>query len=242
MAPIWQSDRYDGDMGGSESEPTDARRSFFARIGIAHEQCWLNSQVHGRAITIIEKQRETHARREADGLITAERGCSLAVTVADCLPLFLAAPSAGVRGILHSGRRSTGIVVEAITLLRDRFSVAPSDIHLYIGVGIGGCCYQVSYEVWEEFGETMRRYSPYTHDALISRGVLKKDATHYALDLRAANILLARQWGLVHIDYDTRCSCCDHSFFSYRREGKKDYGHSIAVIAEHTRHPSTHTH
>jgi copper oxidase (laccase) domain-containing protein len=43
---------------------------------------------------------------DADGHLSAERGTAMAVTVADCVPVFLAHPS-GAAAALHSGWRGT---------------------------------------------------------------------------------------------------------------------------------------
>ncbi len=45
---------------------------------------------------------------EADALVTDAPGLALAVLVADCVPVLLADPGAGVVGVAHAGRRGHG--------------------------------------------------------------------------------------------------------------------------------------
>ena len=66
------------------------------------------TQVHGARV----RRRTARAGRagsavdDADGHVAADRGTALAVTVADCVPVFIAHPS-GAIALLHSGWRGT---------------------------------------------------------------------------------------------------------------------------------------
>ncbi|HEY9230354.1 MAG TPA: polyphenol oxidase family protein, partial [Gemmatimonadaceae bacterium] len=106
-------------------------------------------QVHGAAI--IEHQpgwRGWLRADEADGHLSTERGTALAVTVADCVPVFIAHPS-GATALLHSGWRGTAarIVEHGIdALVSHGFSAR--DLRLHTGPAICGKCYEVSAEVY----------------------------------------------------------------------------------------------
>ncbi len=226
VVPIWQSERKDGDMGSSAHPHNAARQAFLAHRNLRH--CRLNHQEHGRRIHIIkELSAEYEGGRQlvGDGLITACPRQALAVTVADCLPLFVAAPVAGVTAILHSGRRSTGILAEAVDILERRYAIAPATLHLYIGAGIGACCYRVDSNIQHQFLTQLYSYLPSQQ----LTNIYGSDAQGHWIDLRAANVALARQRGIVHIEGNVRCSCCDQRLFSYRRQGTH-YGHMLAVI------------
>lgn len=238
VASIWQSEKQDGDMGSSAMTHNDARLAFFASRAISPHHCWLNHQQHGRKITIIDEHSQQPTLQEGDGLITTLPGEALAITVADCPPLYLADSSSGAIAILHSGRRSTGILVEAIEILQARFAINPSDLHLYIGCGIAACCHQVDRATLDDF---LNQFYAYWIDRAHPNGIwgrLQRHSTRHIgnqenewwINLQAANIALARQRGVVHVAHDPRCSCCNPHLFSYRREGKEHYGHMIAVI------------
>ena len=92
---------------------------------------------------------------EADGLITRLPGVWLAVTVADCLPIWLAERRGGAGGraigLVHSGWKGTGILREAVRRMRDELGVPPEALAVTIGPGIGPCCYAVPEERFAAF-------------------------------------------------------------------------------------------
>ena len=80
------------------------------------------AQVHGSAIILHHPGWSGWLRGDAaDGHLSTDRGTALAVTVADCVPVFLAHPS-GAIAVLHSGWRGTAgrIVERAIEVLELR--------------------------------------------------------------------------------------------------------------------------
>ena len=85
--------------------------------------------------------------KDRDGHVTAHRGVAMAVTIADCTPVFLAHPG-GAIGVLHAGWRgvAAGVMergVEAMRLLG-----APADeLLVHFGPAICGQCYEVGPEV-----------------------------------------------------------------------------------------------
>jgi hypothetical protein len=83
----------------------------------------------------------------ADGHLAPERGTAMAVTIADCVPVFIAHPS-GATAILHSGWRGTAarITERAIHRLAAR-GFLPADLRLHCGPAICGRCYEVSADV-----------------------------------------------------------------------------------------------
>ena len=62
-----------------------------------------------------------------DGAITTSSKLVPVVTVADCLPIFLYDEKTGCRGVLHSGWKGTGIVVQALKLAERTYGAQPSD-------------------------------------------------------------------------------------------------------------------
>ena len=84
---------------------------------------------------------------EADALVTGERGLSLTVAVADCVPVALV--SEDEVGMVHSGWRGTlsGIAGKAVG------SMNYGRVRAYIGPCIRGCCYEVSEEIAGKFSE-----------------------------------------------------------------------------------------
>jgi YfiH family protein len=90
---------------------------------------------------------------EADGLVTAEAGVVLAVLTADCAPVLLADPAAGVVGAVHAGWRGLAAgVVEAGVAAMAALGADPAATVGLVGPAVGGCCYEVGPEVREAVG------------------------------------------------------------------------------------------
>ncbi|MFF8829001.1 peptidoglycan editing factor PgeF [Streptomyces sp. NPDC015131] len=105
---------------------------------------WMN-QVHGRDVAVVDGPWEAGAPVPAvDGIVTARRGLALAVLTADCTPVLLADPVAGVAGAAHAGRPGmvAGIVpatVQAMIAL----GADPARIVARTGPAVCGRCYEV---------------------------------------------------------------------------------------------------
>ena len=84
---------------------------------------------------------ECEPRFACDGFVTNEPGVPLAVFMADCLPVLLHDPAAGVIGAVHCGWR--GSVADILGAA----GAHPADIRAAIGPGIGACCFEVGLEV-----------------------------------------------------------------------------------------------
>ncbi len=95
---------------------------------------------------------------DADGHFALDRGTGMAVSIADCVPVFLA-HSSGAAALLHSGWRGTAsrIVERAIDLFESR-GMSSSELTLHLGPAICGGCYEVSPDVFERLtGRTVDR-------------------------------------------------------------------------------------
>ena len=91
---------------------------------------------------------------EADGLVTAEPGVVLAVLTADCAPVLLADPAAGVVGAVHAGWRGLAAgVVEAGVAAMAELGADPAACTGLVGPAVGGCCYEVGPDVRAAVGD-----------------------------------------------------------------------------------------
>ncbi|NEA92620.1 laccase domain-containing protein, partial [Actinospica acidiphila] len=64
---------------------------------------WMN-QVHGADAVVVDEPWGDRPVPEVDTIVTARRGLALAVLTADCVPVLLADPVAGVAAAAHAGR------------------------------------------------------------------------------------------------------------------------------------------
>ena len=169
------------------------------------------AQVHGTRLIVHHSQWDGWLRAdEADGHVSTDRGLALAVTVADCVPVFIAHPS-GAAAILHSGWRGTAarIIDHGIgSLAQCGFAIAELRVHL--GPAICGKCYEVGADVYRQL--TGRDSSGATA----------------RVDLRSIVADHARAAGVRHITTSAFCTRCNNDRFYSHRVG--DSGRQIGVI------------
>lgn len=206
--------RRAGDM--SLAQPA-RRRLFFQSLGAAPERVLALRQVHSLRV-LAEGELGPGGPPEADGLVAADPRAILTVTVADCLPVFVADRRRGARGLLHSGWKGTGIVAEAVGRMAALYGSVPTDLSVVIGPGIGSCCYHVPRERFELFRQ---RFGP-------AAGV-ERDGRWY-LDLRQANLGLLERLGVEDVTVVENCTACTPELASYRVLGSGGYIGMAAVM------------
>jgi polyphenol oxidase len=157
---------------------------------------------------------------EADGLVTADPGVVLAVLTADCAPVLLADPGAGVVGAVHAGWRGLAAgVVEAGVAAMAELGADPGATIGLVGPAAGGCCYEVGPEVREAVGGRYPAALATTRDG---RPALDP-AAGAAQALEGAGTGQVRVAGECTIDLGER-------FFSHRR-GHGRTGRQAGLIA-----------
>ncbi len=138
----------------------------------------------------------------ADGHATAEAGVLMAITVADCVPVYLLDAEERAVALLHAGWRGTaaGILPGGISLLGERWGSDPGGLLVHLGPAICGACYEVGPEVFGELG-------------------LEVPAQAAPVDLRDALARQARAAGVPpeSITISGLCTLCgDGNLFSHR--------------------------
>ncbi|MEX0427488.1 peptidoglycan editing factor PgeF [Nocardioides sp. DS6] len=102
-------------------------------------------QVHGRDVALARPGERPHA----DGIVTTDRDVVLLVRMADCVPVLLADPDAGVIGAVHAGRRGMAAGVVPATLARMR-ELGAGSLTAWLGPSVCGKCYEVPSALQEE--------------------------------------------------------------------------------------------
>ena len=105
-------------------------------------------QVHGATVDVVDA-RTTETRPHADGIVTARPDVVLMVRAADCVPVLLADPHAGVVGAAHAGRQGMALGVVPATVERMR-ELGARDVRAWIGPSICGRCYEVPERLRDE--------------------------------------------------------------------------------------------
>ncbi len=168
------------------------------------------SQVHGAEIVAHGGGWRGWLRlRGVDGHISTVAGTALAVTVADCTPVFMAHPR-GVIAALHAGWKGTALGI--LTAGLDAFAAlgCPADeCVIHLGPSICGRCYEVGPEVLEQ--------------------VLGRPARAKAcLDVRAVLAEQAERRGVRELSVSHHCTRCDAGRFFSHRGG--DPGRQLGLI------------
>ena len=192
-------------------------REFRRKLGPRFTALQIGHQVHGSSVARHRHVADgLHLRDDTDGHVTAQRGLVLAVTIADCVPVYLAREDAGAVALLHCGWRGTaaGMLEQGIAALCDEAPGLPAcpsfRLSAFLGVAICGTCYEVGPEVPQ---------------AVDDRRVEGKSC----FDLRASLAGRAKAAGIRDVSVSALCTSCDNDrFFSHRKNA--DGGRQIAYL------------
>lgn len=194
-------------------------RAFLHAVGPAFPAFQMARQAHSATVVWHEGVAPGwHVADDVDGHATAQPGLLLGVTIADCVPVYLAAPRRGAEGggafaLLHAGWRgvAAGVLERGVGLLASRAGCAAGDLALHLGVGICGGCYEVGPEVVRAIeGRRVRGASQ--------------------LDLRDALAARAERLGIRDVTRSPFCtSCARDRFFSHRGSSGRD-GRMVAYL------------
>ena len=173
------------------------------------------------------KSTEDTRDKIGDGLITTNRSLIPTVTVADCMPLYLYDPVTGVFGIVHSGWKGTGIIVDAIKLAGKNYGARVEDFCIILGPHIRDCCYIVNEERANWFAENFTPDCVRPLEAGIKVDWNTGGGQLYRLSLEKANLAAIKKAGVPdeNIWIHPACTCCfkENGIYKYgsnRRETK----------------------
>jgi polyphenol oxidase len=176
-------------------------------------------QVHGAGATVVgpsEGGRGTRQMEDAlastDILVTADAGVTLAILVADCVPLALLDPDARVLAAVHAGWRGTalGAVARAVEAM-SRLGARPERMAAFLGPAVAPARYQVDDVVHRALSDAVAPHP-------LGAGVAEQDGPgHWRVDLIAANRQQLELAGVAPSRiFDSGCSTADDDFFSDR--------------------------
>jgi YfiH family protein len=189
-------------------------RTFAAAMAPGFRTIAVGLQVHGRTVAIHDGPGPGWIIREdVDGHATKDAGILCCVSVADCVPVYLAHPPSGVVALLHAGWRgvTAGVLDAGLDALRILGVERLDDVVMHCGVAICGECYEVGPEV----------LAAVTGAAATTTG---------RLDLRAILAQQASDAGVGVVSVSPWCAAHDtHRFFSHRRSGGAD-GRMLAYL------------
>ncbi len=163
------------------------------------------SQVHGNEVLVVDAPMPLDEVPAGDALVTTNPGLGLMVRVADCVPLLLADPHAGVIGAVHAGR--PGMILDVATrtveVMRERGAL---EIVAWVGPHVCGRCYEVPHQMREEVA------------ALIPEAFAETSWGTPALDIGAGVRAQLARAGVDVVDV-AGCTLEEQRLHSYRRDG-----------------------
>jgi len=210
----------------SDDDPENVKANYKIicdELGTTPERLVFSKQVHSdtvRVATSADCHRVLYCTTpyEADGLITREKGLSLVIFIADCIPILLYDPVTPAIGAVHAGWRGTvaDIAGKAVAGMCRNFGSRPENIRAAIGQGIGFCCFETGPEVPEAVIRLLGRDA----DPFI-----RPRAGKFMVDLKGINRFLLERRGVLpsNIDVSDECTVClSDKYWSHRAtQGKR---------------------
>ena len=144
-------------VGDDPEAVVENRRRAARAVGAGLDDLVLADQVHGAQVVVVGSEHRGRGARDvadavarADGLVTCEPGPVLVILVADCVPIVLCDPVAGVLAAVHAGWRGTlAGVGPAVVATMAGLGADPGRMVAGIGPAISPERYQVGPEVAE---------------------------------------------------------------------------------------------
>jgi polyphenol oxidase len=227
------TDRHDGvsaapfdslNLGGHVGDDADAvrrNRGLVAEaLGVEPDHLIFADQVHGDEVVHVDGPWAGRPP-SCDGIVTTRTDLALAVLVADCVPVLLAAPAEGVLGVAHAGRAgmAAGIALRLVEAMRD---LGARTIIGRVGPSVCARCYPVGEQLREEVAELWP----------VTRSVSR----HGEPSLDVSGGVLEQLWPLCwDVEQLPGCTVERDDLFSYRRDGRTGRFAGAARLVEQGR-------
>lgn len=203
-------------VGDDERIVKENRKLFFQSLGLEENRIVAQKQTHSDIVRYVEKY---DGLLESDGLITDKINLGLAVSTADCTPVFLYDKKNKIISAVHSGWRGTQkkILQKTLNKLSEEFASRAENLIAYLGPSIK----QKNYQVGEEVA------------ALFDSKYILKENDKYFLDIPAVNYDMLLGFGVKNENIEVSSLCTFENnilLHSYRRDGVHS-GRSMGAIA-----------
>lgn len=199
-----------GLRGGDRTEAVATNRArITAELGMPPDRLVTARQIHGVTTIEVAEPWDNWTAPEADALVTDRPGVLLGVLTADCGPVLLADPDAGVVGAAHAGwKGALAGVLEEVVAAMGRLGARAERITAALGPCIGPGSYEVGPEFLERF---------VAHDANARRHFDER-SDRPCFDLRGFIGERLQKAGVGRIELLDHDTCAeDELFFSFRR-------------------------
>jgi YfiH family protein len=215
---------------GSNDDPAavkENRARIASALGVAPDRLLSAHQIHS-ALAVVVEGPWTGPRPHVDAVVTRTPGLAVGVATADCAPVLLAEPQAGVIAAAHAGWR--GAIDGVLEAALDAMEGLGADRNRIVAA-IGACISPEAYEVGPEFKARFLAESP-TNAALFRQG----EGDRSWFDLPGYVVRRLARAGVTRVEPLGACTVVSdaQTWFSHRRamkRGEPDYGCQLAAIA-----------
>ncbi|MDD2681075.1 MAG: peptidoglycan editing factor PgeF [Patescibacteria group bacterium] len=210
------SEKKDGPMKSS----LDNRLLFFKNEGLDKKIIVSAGLIHGNRVAIIESINKETVINRCDALITNNSKYLLAITVADCLPVYFFDNNKKVVALAHAGWRGiiSKIISEVVSSFINDYRSNLSDINVFIGPHIQDCHFEVKKDVADYFKQ----------DYL----AINNGKKYINLSLAAKNQLIESGVLSSNISISDECTyCLRDKYFSFRRDNPENLETMIAYLS-----------
>lgn len=204
---------------GDDPDRVAENRARLARaVGLDPAGLVFAEQVHGPGVAVVDRAAEAPVPG-VDALVTATPGLGLVVLAADCLPVLLADPTAGVVGVAHAGRKGlVGGVLQATVEAMAGLGATAAGTTAVLGPAACGRCYELPPDMADEVGSQVPG----------SRATTRAGTASVDLSAGAAGVLAAA--GLGEVREVGGCTLEQDRLFSYRRDGRTGRHAGLVVL------------
>ena len=216
-------------FGSGDDKPTVARNraAVSERLGVASMSLLTTWQHHSSDTIAVTAPWDSMTPPRGDAIVTSTPGIAIAILTADCAPILLTDPEAGVIGAAHAGwKGALAGITDSTIVAMERLGARRSCITAVIGPTISQAVYEVGPELFERFVD----------DDAANAGFFapSRRPAHHMLDLPRYLAARLSQAGLATVVDLAICTYRDEErFFSYRRathRGHENYGRQISAI------------
>lgn len=193
------------------------------RMEMARDRLFTVHQVHGERVIEVSARASPSdvCRTEADALITALPGTTVAVRTADCVPILVADPVKHVVAAVHAGWRGAlaGIIERTVERMVASHGCRDSDLVAAIGPAIGLRAFETGPDVADQFAHL---------EGVVQPPSAARKPPH--VDLKLAAYRLLQRCGVVEVSISDNCTFEQGDLFhSYRRDGQAAGRQSSAI-------------
>ena len=135
-------------LGDNQDVVISNRSSAAAQMGdFGMKDLVLFRQTHSTTVVTLTERHDVSVAVEADAMVTNRRDQLLGILTADCAPVLLADPDAGVIGAAHAGwKGAAGGILYATVMAMVALGANPRNIRAAIGPTISGANYEIGPE------------------------------------------------------------------------------------------------